>query len=191
MKKIIVSMYIIISISYISCNKKEDLANDKFIIKNKFKNWQNTKIKSGEYLDSISCNLDFFENKKNKISLDSISNIGFPEYSEIEYYFGDINNDKITDGIVTFNIKPCDGAWALNNLQKKIIILSLKKSKYKIIENYFQPIADSLGGGEIYIDSISDNLILAVYYEHLDDDPNCCPSFKKHIKIDINSKITY
>ena len=28
------------------------------------------KIKSGEYLDSISCNLDFFENKKNKIQAD-------------------------------------------------------------------------------------------------------------------------
>lgn len=191
MKKVSLVLIVLLLTSFLACSKNKHSKITELEIRKIFKNWQKKKIESGEYLEASKCNLDFFTDEKNDLILGSLSDIGFPEDSEIEFYFGDFNDDNELDGIATFNIKPCNGAWALNNSQEKIVLLSTKNNKYTTHENYFKTINDSIGKGKIYIDSISENLVLATYYEHLDNDPNCCPSYKKQISIDLNSKIVF
>lgn len=170
----------------LSCKNKDNSYSgyDKLYLKKIFKSWQKEQIKMRNYLDAERCNLSYFTDNDLEVTK-SLPTIGFPSDSLIKYHFSDINEDDILDAIVVYNIVSCDGAAALNNAQNEIVILSNDNKDYTITEGFFERIRDKIGYGNLYVDSIKNNLAYATYQEHLDDDPRCCPSYIRKVEIDM------
>lgn len=183
MLKIKILFFYFVLLSSISCNNLNHSEN-KLILVNKFKSWQKEQIKMGKYLNAERCNLSYFNNNDLEV-IKSLPTIGFPSDSLIEYHFSDINEDNMLDAIVIYNIVSCDGAAALNNAQNEIVILSNINKDYTIKDGFFGRIRDKIGYGNLYVDSLKNNVAYATYQEHLDDDPRCCPSYIRKVEIDM------
>ncbi|MCW1149192.1 hypothetical protein [Flavobacterium lacisediminis] len=186
MLKIKILFIYFVLLSSISCNKL-DHSENKLILVNKFKSWQKEQIKMGKYLNAERCNLSYFTDNDLEVTK-SLPTIGFPSDSLIKYHFADINEDDMLDAIVVYNIVSCDAAAALNNAQNEIVILSNNNKDYTITEDFFLKIRDKIGYGNLYVDSLKNNVAYATYLEHLDYDPRCCPSYIRKVEIDMNTK---
>lgn len=172
--------------SLIGCSKPAKPFEEQHVLnlKKEFKNWQQSQIEKGVYLDSSRCNLEYFWNN---YSIE-LSTIGFPNDSLIRFNFGYINDDNVLDMLVVYNLVSCDCAAIFNNSQNDLLFISDKQQGYAIKEDYFMKFRHKLGFGNLYIDSLNNSKVYASYYEHLDDDPNCCPSYMKNVEIDMKTE---
>lgn len=187
--KITIALFLTISLTFIFCSnpQKSNNAVEENEIQLNFKNWQNDQIANGTYLDSIRCNITFFSDSDSEIT-DSLATVGFPDDSTIVYHYYYLNDDKILDAIIVYNLQSCDGAAALNYAQVELVVLSTTDSKYVVKEEYFRSIENEIGDGNLYIDSIQNKKVYGTYREYRDDDPRCCPSYNKMVEIELMTK---
>ena len=159
----------------VGCDTKDNI---ELIIRDKFENWKKEQIKSGQFLDKHKCNPDYVKTKEPRLFF------GFPD--SINFKLADVNNDKVTDGLVTFIPDQCDGGNGYIWIQSKILILS-EGDTFVTVDNFFDPLQVH-SEGVYLLDSVSKNLFFGTYYQFTEDDAHCCPSIKRQITIKFDTK---
>jgi hypothetical protein len=163
----------------LSCNDRTSKTKllSKENIQKAFGEWQNLKIKNGQFWAQDSCNPNWFSTHN---ILESPENIkfGFPSDSmEYKFSFGDLNNDNQLDGLVVFEPLQCDGGNLSEWVQVQVFIIS-NKQNYRVIDSIkLSNISlSNKKSGFYHLDSIGNNKIFGTYLEFKENDGRCCPS---------------
>jgi hypothetical protein len=90
-------------------------------LKECFQKWQEEEIRSGRIVPYDSCNWNWVSRHQD------INDMvwGFPDSSEFQYSYGDLNQDHRLDQMVTFVPGQCDGGNASIWVQLEVITISL------------------------------------------------------------------
>ena len=180
------TLFLIILVS--SCNiKKNDNDIDavaKQKIKLAFYNWVENQIEKGVYFAKDSCNWEYYEMKE-ALGLEAVDGYAVPTWdsSAIYIYYANLNADSIIDALITFFPCQCDGGNGAMWAQKYILVLS-NGENYSVIDDYFDKF-DVKIDGSFHLDSAAEKTVFGTYYKFIDDDPRCCPSIQRPIKIDL------
>jgi hypothetical protein len=188
---------------FIGCNspKNNSSSTADFSIKNNhtdpdthlkqlFYNWQQQQIAAGEYLPNDSCNIVWYVEHRKRTGQEPDSEIGFPDSTDLKFTYADLNEDGLTDQMVTFNPALCSGGNAL--MWAQIIVLTLSADNSYTTQEFDvdNPIntinADT--SGFYHIDSIAPGRFFATYFEFRDDDARCCPGIQKRAVISYPEK---
>ena len=106
--------------------------------------------------------------------------------ADINIYYANLNTDNIIDALIAFEPYRCDGRCG--GLDKEVHLLVLSQGdNYSVIDDYFNKFNDKIGNGFLYLDSIVTKTFFGTYYEYTKEDPRCCPSIQRPIKIDLET----
>lgn len=103
----------------IACNNSNSVVShdwhlnnsgDKRQIKQLFADWQKNEIKLGHFWAIDTCNPNYFSQRDFTGTIDQ--ELGIPDSNEINFSFGDLNDDGKLDGLATFTPSQCDGGNA-------------------------------------------------------------------------------
>ena len=121
-KCFLLSLLLISCFLTISLNSN-GLEPEKDTIRKIFSDWQIKEIETHHFWAKDSCNWAYID----KYGIDRWKHDngwGFPDSSEIKFYFADINQDGHLDGLITFTPEQCDGGNGSMWVQFKILIVS-------------------------------------------------------------------
>jgi len=178
---------LIIALSFITKKNAELYSENesKKKIQIKFQKWTFEAIHNKKFFAKDSCNYLYIEQKIEN-GLTVIDAIGIPTYNEIKFSYSHFNNDNKIDALITFTPYQCDGSNA--SMWKQIQLLAISKNEnYIIDENYFE----FLQSNDLcfyLLDSSSTNYVYGKQYMFLNNDPHCCPSISKEIRISTRNK---
>jgi hypothetical protein len=141
---------------------------DSIIISHVFQKWRAIALEEKKYIPEDSCSYSYLD----KNDLNSLVHLAIP--NQCNWSWGDLNEDGITDAMITFSPIQCDGGNATMMFQTAVFILS-KNDTYYPLEIY--PSLSLVHGGHFYrFNSILNGKIKATYIDYKEKDGRCCPS---------------
>ena len=147
-------------------------------------NWFELQIERGEFVTEENCNPHFFS-EPDTLSGFAYEALGIPLSDEdIGMYQIDLGNDTIPDALILFHPVQCDGGAAARWIQYQLLAVS-HKGGYYIHDSYFKQFDTERGF--IQFSRGEGTVIYGNYYEFFDDDPACCPSVKRPLKLNLRT----
>jgi hypothetical protein len=141
-------------------------------IKDVFNRWLLDKTREGVFYGADSCNINFIIDHNI-----TTMPLMIPGDYNTTFQYSDINNDKKTDGLVTFVADLCDGGNGAMWTQYQVLILSSDTGYYSN-DSFFDTLGNNFEG-IIHVDSVYSNKIFGTLIEFKNGDGHCCPSVRE------------
>lgn len=181
-------------IIFASCGKEEEAPAIKInpeevkILKTLFAEWQQNEIAEHRFWAADSCYPDWFLEHEFEGTLSEMW--GFPDSSELNFSYADVNVDGKLDQLVTFVPVQCDGGNGSIWIQFEVFTVS-DSNNYKTEPYLGEGIFSAFGkdtSGFYWYDSIAPNKIFGRFINFLGGDGYCCPSVIRPIIIDYKTR---
>lgn len=146
--------------------------------------WFKDQITAGELLPTDSCKAQFFS-EPDKLPGFAYKTLGVPSSGDdIKMYSIDLGNDSVADALILFHPEQCDGGNASRWIQYQLLAVS-HDGGYYIHDSYFKQFETEKGF--VQFSRAEGTAVYGNYYEFYDNDPACCPSVKRPLKLDLRT----
>lgn len=177
-------------IIFASCSKEKQEPTIKInpeevkVLKAQFAEWQQNEIAERNFWADDSCHPEWFREHEFEGTISEMW--GFPDSSEFNFSYADVNIDGKLDQLVTFVPAQCNGGNGSVWIQFEVFTVS-DSVGYQTIAYLGEGIFSAFGkdtSGFYWYDSIAPNKIYGRFMNFLESDGYCCPSIIRPVIID-------